>query len=144
MEQLEARGYEMAEPGWLILLAAIPVLRFVRLHSLTDTPLLQQLVSASVRSAILIALTLGLTRISAVGHESRKAATVMVVDVSESVPDEVLVAVVLSKAVEGHMVLRSGCRPGYMFRPTSGTCSAKCAHSTYKNTKIFIFSTCSS
>ena len=92
MEQLEARGYEMAEPGWLVLLAAIPVLWFVRLHSLTDTPLLQQLVSATVRSAILIALTLGLTRISSVGHESRKAATVMVVDVSESVPDEVLVA----------------------------------------------------
>ena len=78
--ELDRHGYEMEEPGWLVLLAAIPLLWFVRLHSLTDVPLLQQLASALVRSAILVVLSLGLARISHVGHEARKVTTVVVIE----------------------------------------------------------------
>ena len=84
---LSANGYEMEAPGWLWLAAAIPLLWFVRLHSLTDLPFAQQLFSTLLRSAMILALALSLTRITHISHEKRKAATVMIVDVSESVAD---------------------------------------------------------
>ena len=87
---LAARGYEMESPQWLMLLGLVPLLWFVRLHSLTDMPFLQQLLSVTLRSAMIIALALSLTGITHITHEAKKTATVVVVDVSESVPDEVL------------------------------------------------------
>jgi len=88
--ELAARGYEMQSPEYLWLMALIPILWFVRLHSLTDMPFLQQMLSATLRSAMIVAMALALTQITHVSHESKKVATVMLVDVSESVPDEVL------------------------------------------------------
>ena len=90
VRQLQARGYEMQEPGYLWLLAAAPILWFVRLHTLTDLPLGQQLLSVLLRTAMIAALALALTRITHISHEPRRVATVMLVDVSDSVPDEVL------------------------------------------------------
>ena len=87
---LSARGYEMESPEYLWLVAAVPLLWFVRLHSLTDIPLAQQLVSTALRSAMILALAVALTQITHTAHESRRVATVVVVDVSESVPDEVI------------------------------------------------------
>lgn len=91
LSELERHGYEMESPEYLWLIAAIPLLWFVRLHTLTDMPWLQQLLSVTLRSAMILAMALALTRVSQISHEPRKAATVMVVDVSESVPDSVLV-----------------------------------------------------
>lgn len=90
IEWLASYGYEMESPEFLVLALGIPLLWFVRLHSLTDIPLFQQLVSTTLRSAVVLAMVLALTRITHVSHESRRVATVMVVDVSESVPDPVL------------------------------------------------------
>lgn len=90
VQVLGSYGYEMQSPQYLLLAAAIPLLWFVRLHTLTDIPWLQQMLSTTIRSVMILALALALTRITHVSHEARQVATVMVVDVSESVPDEVL------------------------------------------------------
>ncbi|MFT5434112.1 MAG: Ca-activated chloride channel family protein [Myxococcota bacterium] len=87
---LSERGYTMETPQFLVLAVIIPILWFVRLHSLTDMPLAQQLVSTTLRSVAVFALILALTRITHTSHEARNVATVVVVDVSESVPDDVL------------------------------------------------------
>ena len=90
LSALTVAGYELERPGFLWLAAAIPLLWFVRLHSLSDTPLLQQLLSVSLRSALLLLVCIALTGVTHLTHEARKTATVVVVDVSESVPDSVL------------------------------------------------------
>ncbi len=87
---LGAHGYELEEPRFLWVTAIIPLLWFVRLHSLTDLPLLQQLLSTALRSAMIVALAAGLTGVTRLSHESKKVATVVLVDVSDSVPDAVL------------------------------------------------------
>ncbi|HIA05009.1 MAG TPA: VWA domain-containing protein [Myxococcales bacterium] len=84
---LDARGYEMPQPQWLWLSALIPLLFAVSFHSLTDLPRLQQWLSTALRSLMIMALALALSGISHVTTEAQKVATVMLVDVSDSVPD---------------------------------------------------------
>jgi Ca-activated chloride channel family protein len=81
---------QLEDPQYLWLTALIPILWFVRLHSLTDIPRGQQIVSTVLRSVMIAVLALALTGISEVTHEPRRAAVVMVVDVSNSVSDETL------------------------------------------------------
>ncbi|MFT7621076.1 MAG: Ca-activated chloride channel family protein [Myxococcota bacterium] len=88
--QLAAWGYQLEEPQYLYLAGGIPLLWLIRLHSLTDMPWIQQLLSVTLRSAMLLALALALSKPVHISHESEKVATVMMVDVSESVPDAVI------------------------------------------------------
>lgn len=88
-ERLAEHGYEMRSPEWLVLIAGVPLFWFIRLHSLTDLPLLQQWFSALVRSVMVIALAVAMTEITHTRSEARKVATVFVVDVSASVPEPI-------------------------------------------------------
>ena len=82
------QGYAMRSPEWLALIGLVPLLWFTRVHTLTDLPVLQSLFSALLRSAMVIALAIGLTQITHTSFEARRVATVFVVDVSASMPDE--------------------------------------------------------
>ena len=90
IEALAAIGYTVEEPEWLVVLAALPIIWWTLLHSLSGMPLGQQVLSTVIRSLILIALALALARFTRVTEESKNVATVVVVDVSESVPDAIL------------------------------------------------------
>jgi uncharacterized membrane protein len=90
LEWLGEKGYKVKAPEWLLLLLSLPVFWWIRLHSLTDLPIGQQILSVLLRNAILIALALALMQITHVREESELVATVFVVDVSDSVPDVML------------------------------------------------------
>ncbi len=89
-ERLADHGYEMRSPEWLVLIAGVPLFWFIRLHTLTDLPLLQQWLSTLVRCVMVVALAVAMTEITHTRSESRKVATVFVVDVSASVPEPIL------------------------------------------------------
>lgn len=88
--ELSARRIELGSPEMLWLLAAVPFLWLVRLHSLTDLPLLQQLTGGLVRTAFVLALVAALTDPQLVEEEPKKVATVFLVDASDSVQDAAL------------------------------------------------------
>lgn len=85
------REVELLEPFWLYLLAGIPYLWLVRGESLTDLSIAQQILSVTVRSAIVAGIALALARPTTLS-EDRKIATVFLVDVSSSVSDAQLLA----------------------------------------------------
>ena len=87
---LAARRIELGSPEMLWLLAALPFFWLVRLHSLTDLPLLQQLTGALVRTAFFVALVAALADPRLVEEEPKKVATVFLVDASDSVQDAAL------------------------------------------------------
>jgi Ca-activated chloride channel family protein len=82
---------ELLEPTWLYLIALVPFFFVVRTHSLTDLSTLQQVVQASVRSLLLAGIAVALAR-PAWNTSDDKVATVVLVDVSESVSDAQLEA----------------------------------------------------
>ena len=77
-------------PEYLWLLMTIPLLVMVRAHTLSDLPIIQQVLGLGVRAAIIVALTASMMDIQRIEEEPKTTATVYVVDVSESVPDAVL------------------------------------------------------
>lgn len=83
-------GYVVRHPEMAWALAMIPVLIVVRAHTLSDLPRVQQGLSIALKSAFVAALTLSLIDVQKVETTPRKAATVYVVDVSESLPDAAL------------------------------------------------------
>lgn len=76
---------------WICLLAFWPILLIPARHSLSDFPLWQRIVSCFLRVALLACLALALTDIEKTS-ESSLVSVVYVVDVSPSVPDEMLAA----------------------------------------------------
>jgi uncharacterized membrane protein len=87
---LTRQGYEVGQPVFLWVLALIPVLVIVRAHTLSDLPLLQQVLSVLLRTAIVLLVTASLLDVQKVDEEPAKTAVVYVVDVSDSVPDAAL------------------------------------------------------
>lgn len=85
--ELDARHIELGSPELLWLLALVPFLWLVRLHSLTDLPLLQQLMGALVRTALVVAIIAALIDPRLVEEDPKKVATVFLVDASDSVQD---------------------------------------------------------
>ncbi|WP_428268352.1 VWA domain-containing protein [Haliangium sp.] len=83
------RPIELLEPTWLYLCALAPFFFVVRTSSLTDLSLTQQIVQSGVRTLLLAGIALALAR-PAWTSEDDKVATVILVDVSESVSDEQL------------------------------------------------------
>lgn len=77
-------AWEVAEPAWLWLLALVPLLLLFQGFSLTDLRFAQEVLILVVRSAVLVALVLALTRPRTV-EEVRRVCTVFLVDVSDSV-----------------------------------------------------------
>lgn len=83
------RGKEVTflEPRWFYFAGLIPVFYYVRVFSLTDLSVAQQVLQATVRSALVIGIAMALAR-PAWTTSDNKVATVVLVDVSESVSDK--------------------------------------------------------
>lgn len=92
LTSLREQGYLVRAPEMAWVLAAIPVLVAVRAHTLSDLPRLQQALSIALKGAFVGALALALIDIQKVETTPKKAATVFVVDVSESLPDAAIEA----------------------------------------------------
>ncbi len=84
-----ARPIELLDPRWLKLVAVVPFFFLVRAWSLTDLSLSQQVLQAAVRSLVVAAAAVALARPTWVTRES-KVATVVLVDVSDSISDKQL------------------------------------------------------
>ncbi|MFW6067637.1 MAG: VWA domain-containing protein [Myxococcota bacterium] len=81
--------YELLQPRMLLFLAVAPVLAWVASRSLADLPRAQRWLAVVLRAALIGALALALAR-PVRTSESARVATVVLVDVSDSVPDPAL------------------------------------------------------
>ncbi len=86
---LGARTVTLLDPTKLLLVAIVPFLFLLRVLSLTDLSVLQQVVQASLRSLVIAALALAAARPSWV-TETSKVSTIVLVDVSDSISDKQL------------------------------------------------------
>jgi uncharacterized membrane protein/uncharacterized protein YegL len=86
-----ARPVDLLSPQWLHLIAIVPAFFVIRVFSLTDLSLAQQVLQAMLRSLVVAGLALALARPSWV-TETNKIATVVLVDVSDSISDKQLAA----------------------------------------------------
>ncbi|MBN1947506.1 MAG: VWA domain-containing protein [Bradymonadales bacterium] len=85
----EEQTVRILSPRWLGLALVVPSLWLVGKWTLSDLPWLQRLANVILRSLLVICLCLAVSRVVLTRFESR-VAVVFVVDVSESVPDELL------------------------------------------------------
>ncbi len=81
----------LLDPTKLLLIAIVPLLFLVRVLSLTDLSVLQQVVQATLRSLVIATLALAAARPSWI-TETSKVSTIVLVDVSDSVSDKQLEA----------------------------------------------------
>lgn len=81
--------YELLEPRALAAILLLPLLLFVLGKSLADLPWQQRALSVLLRSAFLLLLALGLARLVR-SDETHRVATVVLLDVSDSVADATL------------------------------------------------------
>ncbi len=86
-----ARPIDLLAPEWLHLVAIVPVFYALRVLSLTDLSILQQVVQATLRSLVIAGIALALARPSWI-DQTNKVATVVLIDVSASVSDKQLAA----------------------------------------------------
>jgi len=86
---LGPRPIELLDPRWLLLVAIVPYFFLLRIVSLTDLSVGQQVVQSTLRSLVIAGLAIALARPSWVTRDSR-VATVVLVDVSDSVSDKQL------------------------------------------------------
>jgi len=85
------RPIDMLAPQWLHLVAVVPAFFLLRILSLTDLSLAQQLVQSTLRSLVVAGVAIALARPSWITTQ-QKLATVVLVDVSDSVSDKQLAA----------------------------------------------------
>jgi Ca-activated chloride channel family protein len=79
--------FELTRPGWLLGLAALPLLVYVFYRTLTDFPRWQRVVSLSLRAAIVALLVLALAGLSLI-RPTRELFVVFAVDRSASIGDQ--------------------------------------------------------
>lgn len=87
----EGKPVSLLSPQWLHLVAVVPAFFVLRVLSLTDLSLLQQVVQATLRSLVIAGLALALARPSRITQTS-KVSTIVLVDVSDSISDKQLAA----------------------------------------------------
>ncbi|HET7545798.1 MAG TPA: VWA domain-containing protein, partial [Polyangiaceae bacterium] len=92
--------YQLLEPRALGVFLVLPLLLFVLGRSLADLPWPQRVLSVLFRLAFLGLLGLGLSRLVR-SEETHKVCTVMLLDVSDSVPNEALADAVKTLAAYG-------------------------------------------
>ncbi|MEO8554707.1 MAG: VWA domain-containing protein, partial [Kofleriaceae bacterium] len=85
------RPIDLLSPQWLHLIAVVPAFFVLRVLSLTDLSLAQQVVQATLRSLVIAGLAIALSRPSWI-TETSKVSTIVLVDVSDSVSDKQLAA----------------------------------------------------
>jgi Ca-activated chloride channel family protein len=83
------RPIELLDPRWLLLVAVVPYFYLLRIVSLTDLSVEQQVVQSTLRTLVVAGMAIALARPSWVTRDSR-VATVVLVDVSDSVSDKQL------------------------------------------------------
>ncbi len=85
------RTIDFLSPAWFYLVALVPYFFVVRTQSLTDVSLAQQYIATGVRSLLVIGLAVALAR-PVWSTTDDKVATVVLVDVSDSITDQQLAA----------------------------------------------------
>ncbi len=91
VEGVGPRPIDLLAPEWLKLVCVVPFFFVARHWSLTDLAISQQVLQAGLRSLVVLAAAVALTRPSWVTSDS-KVATVVLVDVSDSVSEAQLAA----------------------------------------------------
>jgi uncharacterized membrane protein len=91
VDWLPTRAVDLLRPDALYLIAIVPAFFLLRVLSLTDLSLAQQITQATLRSLVIAGLAIALARPSWITAQS-KVATVVLVDVSDSVSDKQLAA----------------------------------------------------
>ncbi len=91
VDWLPTRPIDLLRPSALYLVAIVPVFYLLRTLSLTDLSLAQQLTQATLRSLVIAGIAIALARPSWI-TEQNKVATIVLVDVSDSVSDKQLAA----------------------------------------------------
>jgi len=91
LDWLPSRPIDLLRPTALYLIAIVPVFYLLRVLSLTDLSLSQQLTQATLRSLVIIGIALAAARPSWITEQS-KVATIALVDVSDSISDQQLAA----------------------------------------------------
>ncbi|CAN5285732.1 VWA domain-containing protein [soil metagenome] len=89
--QFDGEPVSLLSPQWLHLIAVVPAFFVLRVLSLTDLSLLQQVVQATLRSLVIAGIALALSRPSRITQTS-KVSTIVLVDVSDSISDKQLAA----------------------------------------------------
>ncbi|MEO8703314.1 MAG: VWA domain-containing protein [Kofleriaceae bacterium] len=79
-------GVELLEPRWLLVVAVVPLIFVLRRATLTDLSRAQLVIQSMLRSLVVVGLALALARPARL-TESTRVATVVLVDVSDSVSD---------------------------------------------------------
>ncbi len=87
----DIRAIDLLSPQWLLLIAIVPMFYLLRVLSLTDLSLTQQVLQSTLRSLVIAAVAIALARPSWISTQS-KVSTVVLVDVSDSVSDKQLAA----------------------------------------------------
>ena len=91
IDQLTSKPVDLLSPQWLHLIAVIPAFYVLRVLSLTDLSILQQVVQSTLRSLVIAGLAIALSRPTWITQTS-KVSTIVLVDVSDSVSDKQLAA----------------------------------------------------
>ena len=82
---------DLLAPQWLLLVSIVPAFFLLRVLSLTDLSLAQQIVQSVLRSLVIATIAIALARPSWITTQS-KVSTVVLVDVSDSVSEKQLAA----------------------------------------------------
>ncbi|HWU87784.1 MAG TPA: vWA domain-containing protein, partial [Kofleriaceae bacterium] len=85
------RDVDLLAPQWLLLASVVPAFFLLRVLSLTDLSLAQQIVQATLRSLVIAGVAIALARPSWI-TETKRVSTIVLVDVSDSVSDRQLEA----------------------------------------------------
>ncbi|MCA9522334.1 MAG: VWA domain-containing protein [Myxococcales bacterium] len=93
LDWLSARGYQLRNLRMLWILAAIPVVFLISVHSLSDLPWFQRVLSALAKALLIVAVTGAAVEPVKIEQKGRNVCVVYVVDVSESVETDVLTRV---------------------------------------------------
>jgi hypothetical protein len=83
------RDVDLLAPQWLLLASVVPAFYLLRVLSLTDLSMAQQVLQATLRSLVLIGVAVALARPTWI-TETKQVSTVVLVDVSDSVSDKQL------------------------------------------------------
>ena len=88
---IAGRPVEFLDPTWFHVIALAPFFFLIRVTSLTDLSMAQQLLQSTLRTLVIAGVGIALARPSWVTHQS-KVATVLIADVSDSISDKQLAA----------------------------------------------------
>ncbi len=89
VDWLPTRPLDLLAPNWLLIASIVPAFYLLRILSLTDLSLAQQILQSTLRSLVVAGFAIALARPSWITEQS-KVATVVLVDVSESVSEKQL------------------------------------------------------